>query len=512
MESRTEKSAKNLIFALTSQGITILMTFISRTVFVYTLGSVYLGINGLFSNILTFLNLAEMGVASAITFSLYEPLAKNDYKATASIMAFYKNVYRIIGTFVLLMGFIITPFIHYFITSEVEIKHIELYFILYVMNTGFSYFWAYKKTLIAADQRSYINTVYQFVFLITQNIVQIVALILTQNFVLYLLIQILATVGQNIALSARADRMYPYIKDKNIHQIENKTLAKIKQNIGAVFCHKIGSAVVNSTDNIIISKLVSLTSVGIYSNYALVMGALNQLMSQFFGAITASVGNLGTEKDGKTLKSVFDKVFFLNFWMYSFATICCACIFQSFIKIWIGEKMLLSIPVLSVVLFNFYINGMRKSVLTFKDALGLYWNDRYKPIFESIINLIVSIVLAQKFGLVGVFIGTVVSCVTTSLWVEPYVLFKYGFPNREMTLFKYLGKLFMYSLIMLMDLGICFTLIHLLDMNGIKGLIIKILITVVVSNSVLIVTFFKTSNFKWIVELGKKYLCKKVEF
>ena len=256
MSSRTENSARNLIVALAGQGISILLTFLSRTVFLHTLGSTYLGINGLFSNVLTFLNLAELGVGSAITFSLYEPLAENNKYRIASIMRLYKKIYCFIGMIVLALGFLLTPFIRFFITSDTEISYVEVYFALYVINTGISYFFSYKRTLIAADQKQYINTIYQYAAMIVQNIIQIILLFLTHNFVVFLMIQVAATLVQNVAISIKANKMYPYLKNKDIPEIEKSVFVTIKKNTKAMLLHKVGSAVVNSTDNILISKLI----------------------------------------------------------------------------------------------------------------------------------------------------------------------------------------------------------------------------------------------------------------
>ncbi len=501
MGSRVENSTRNLIYALLGQGLSVLLSFISRSVFVQTLDAPYLGINGLFSNVLTILNLAELGISSAITFSLYEPLLNNDKCTIASIMGLYKRIYRIVGIVVLSAGLFLSPFIQYFITSETEISYVEWYFILYVVNTGVSYFFSYKRTLIAANQTQYINTIYQYTALIVQNILQIILLYTTHNFTIFLLIQIGTTIGQNIAISHKADKLYPYLKTEKVSIPNIKIINSIKKNVGAMFLHKVGSAVVNSTDNILISKLVNITAAGIYSNYYLVIGALNQLIGQFFSAITASVGNLGAEKDKLTLKVAFERVLFLNFWMYAFSTICCACLFQPFIELWVGSQLLLEANILFVILINFYLNGMRKTVLTFREAMGLYWYDRYKPIFESIINLIASIVLALRFGFVGIFIGTTISCLTTSFWVEPYVLCKYGFKNTYLTIGLYFKQIATYSCLMVGDLLICLYITGKVKIGGITGFIIQSVIAILLSNLILIIFLGKTKYFKWYMDV-----------
>jgi hypothetical protein len=233
----------------------------------------------------------------------------------------------------------------------------------------------------------------------------------------------------------------------------------------------------------------------------MVLSALNIIISRFFASITASVGNLGAEKDLNLLKSTFNKVFFLNFWMYAFSTVCCVCLFQNFIGIWVGEGMLLDVSVLIVILINFYLNGMRKTVLTFKDALGLYWYDRFKPIVESVINLGVSILLAVKIGFIGIFIGTMISCITTSLWIEPYVLCKYGFKNEGLTICSYFMHFIKYTLLLLVDLIVCLCIVKYIHIGGIWGFAVRTVSVVVLSNIVLVAFLFKSDNFKWFKEL-----------
>ena len=258
--------------------------------------------------------------------------------------------------------------------------------------------------------------------------------------------------------------------------------------------HKIGGMVVNSTDNIILSKFVGIVSVGVYSNYYMIINGLELVTNQIFDAIVASVGNLGAKESKEKVKSVFDKVFFLNFWLFSFCAICLMCVFNNFIELWIGKEYLFELSVVVIIVIAFYLKGMRKTVLTFKDATGTFYQDRYKPIFESIINLIASIILAKKFGAAGVFLGTIISTLTTSIWVEPYVLYKYVFKEKS---FTYFYKLIMYTILGICVCALTYWTCLKITYTGILAIIIKLIICLIIPNVIYIILFRKTEEFKY---------------
>ena len=233
------------------------------------------------------------------------------------------------------------------------------------------------------------------------------------------------TLLENIMVSNRADKMYPYLKEKDVKKLDNRTKNKIVQNVFSVTLHNIGGTVVGSTDNLIISKYVGLIAVGMYSNYYLIIHAIEVIIVQIFTSITASIGNLAATESKEKLYDVYNKLFFLDAWIYSFATICLLILINDFISLWLGDKFLFNFATVVIIVINFYITGMRQTVLAYKDALGLYWQDKFKPIIEAIVNIVVSIILVKKLGVVGVFLGTIISMLTICFWWEAYVLYKY---------------------------------------------------------------------------------------
>lgn len=506
MESRrTRKSIINLITALCGQIFGVIISFIVRMVFVNFLSSEYLGVNGLFTNILTMLSLVELGVGSAMTYSLYKPIAEENVEKIKSLMDLYKKAYRIIGIIVLVIGIGFTPFYKYLISEVPDIPNLNFIYILFVVNTGISYFYSYKRSLIICNQNKYIATIYRYAFYFIYNIAQVIVLITTQNYILYLICQVIATILENIAISRKADKMYPYLKEKDIKPLPKKEFNTIKKNVGAMLFHKMGAIVVNSTDNIILSKFVSLKAVGLYSNYYMVINGIEIIIGQIFEAIIASVGNLGVSESKEKLKSVFNKVFFMNFWLFSLCSICLLVLFNDFIKIWVGQEYVFEFSIVLIIVIAFYLKGMRKAVLTFRDATGIFYHDRYKPIFEAVINLIVSIILAKKWGVAGVFIGTIISTLATSMWVEPYVLYKYAFKEK---VYKYFVKLIYYTIIGIAICSITYWLTTFITNVSIIGIIIKLLICLIIPNTIYFAIFRKTEELNYFISLIKNIFMK----
>lgn len=504
--SRTKSSLLNFITAMIGQGLGLIISFIARIFFIKILGSEYLGLNGLFTNILTVLSLAELGVGTAITYSLYKPLADNDIRTCKMLMQLYKKVYIVIGIVILLIGVFITPLLPVLIKDMPNISNINLIYILFVVNTSISYFYSYKRNLIIADQNRYIATIYRYSFYFILNVVQIIYLVLKHDYIGFLILQILTTLLENIFVSIHADKMYPYLKDKEKIPLEETTKNEIIKNTKAMMMHKIGGTVVSSTDNILLSSFVSIVSVGIYSNYYLIINALNTICNQVYNSLTASLGNMWVKESKEKNYSIFKKINFLTFWIYSFITVCLVCLFNPFIEIWVGNEYLFSMDIVIILVINFYLTGMRKSVLTFRDATGLFYKDRYKAVIEAIINLFSSIILAKYLGVFGVFLGTFISSLTTCVWIEPYVLYKYGF---EKSLWSYFKDYFKKTLLAATLVTFTYLICNIITGNIYLSFIIKLLICLIIPNVVLLLIYRKTEEYKYFYDkLISKFIKK----
>ena len=402
------------------------MNIVVRMVFVRVLSKEYLGLSGLFGNIISLLSLAELGVGTAIIYSLYEPLAHDDQIKINSLMKFYQKVYRIVGLVILTAGMIITPYLSLFIKEMPAIPEIRQIYVLFVINSSVSYFFSYKGSLITADQKDYIVKKIKLAITLLMYILQVLTLMVSKNYLLFLGIQIAATLAQNIFYTCAANRLYPFLNVKTARKLDPDSYHLIFKNTKALVFHKVGEVVKFSTDNLIISKFVGLIDVGVYSNYTLIQQALTNILSQIFASITASVGNLGVTEKREKKYEVFRKVFFLDGWIYGFCSIAFLCLAQDFIRIFFGDSFVLNNSILFLIVFNFYLVGMRKATLTFRDAFGLFWQNRYMPIAEAVINLFISLTLVKHYGIAGVLWGTALSTLLLPWWMEPYILFKHG--------------------------------------------------------------------------------------
>lgn len=501
-QSRTKYSIKNINYSFLSFFISLLLQFINRTVFIRLLTSTYLGLNGLFSNVLSFLAITELGVGSAINYALYRPIAEENTELVKSLMQLYRSLYRVIGFVILIVGGILTPFLSHLIQDmPQEISHIHIYYLLYLVNSGVSYFFTYKRSLIICSQKEFISTVIATLSKIVLCVLQILILVISHSYMAYLVVAIIVTIGENLLISVIAERMFPYLKSKSVLTLPEKVASDIKKNVFAMMFHKLGTVIVFSTDNIIISKFVGLVSVGLYSNYMLVINTLNIFISKIFTAITASVGNLVLSNDKGHVEKVLYRVLFLNFWIRGFCAISLVCLLQPFVSLWIGGQYLLSYATVIIITVNFYIGGMRTTVNIFKDASGMFWYDRYRPLIESILNLVLSIPLVVHYGVAGVLMGTIGSTILIPFWFEAYVLFKqyFGKGIRE-----YLIRQILYGIITFLTGVLCWFLCSCVSGDKMGSFILQFVICVVVPNVVFIVVFFRTKEFTYYWNLVRK--------
>ena len=512
-KSRTEYSVRNTTAAMISKIVAILMGFITRVVFTRCLSESYVGINGLFSDILNVLALSELGVGTAITYALYKPIAQGDIEKQKSLMKMYRQFYRIVAGIVLAGGLLVIPFMDILVKDKYQIDHLILIYLMYLAKSVISYLLIYKKTLIDAHQLSYLGEVYQMISIVIQDILQIIILVTTHNFILFLTIYIICTLGNNICVSRKANKLYPFLKEKEIKPLAAAERKGIFKNIRAMLMHKIGDVVINNTDNLMLSSIVGLISVGCYSNYYLVIGSIHQLLNQIFRGITASVGNLGVTEDSKRVRRIFESSFFVGQWLYGFAAICLFELLNPFVEISFGKQYLFPLGVVLVLCLNFYITGMRQATLVFRDSLGLFWFDRYKSVAGALLNLVISIVLARQYGTIGVFLGTLLSALLTSFWVEPWILYRHslGVPVR-----LYFYRYFAYTVIT----GAAGYLTHLLC-RRISGTVwtvlgVRFLICLAVPNIIFLICYVRTTEFRFLFQklwsvINKRKGGKKVE-
>jgi O-antigen/teichoic acid export membrane protein len=505
-KTRTEYSAKNATAAMISKVLAMVAGFVTRVVFTHTLSQDYVGVNGLFTDILNVLALSELGVGTAITYALYKPIAGKDVERQKSLMLMYRRFYRVVALVVLTLGLLVIPFMDVLIKNQPRVDHLILIYLLYLFNSVASYLLIYKRTLVDAHQLNYISVGYQTVFLLIQYALQIWILLYTGNFILFVSAMLLCTLLGNVFISMKAERLFPYLKDRKVQKLPADERNNIYRNVRAMMMHKIGAVIVNNTDNLLLSSLVGIVSTSMYSNYYLLIASVRQVLNQMFQGITASVGNLGVEESSARIKKIFEASFFVGQWMFGLGTICIFEVIDNFVQISFGEQYVFSGDITLVLCLNFYITGMRQATLVFRDSMGLFRYDRYKALVEAVINLVVSVFLGTLLGTIGIFLGTLISTLATSFWVEPYILYKYGLQTSSASYFLRYGG---YAAVTFLLWGVSDKVCGLITGSLWLECILRFLVSALIVNAAYLLIYHATPEFQLIVEKAGKILKKR---
>lgn len=495
-DSRLRNSGRNLFFGVGNQIVLLLLSFISRTIFIHILGAEYLGIHGLYTNILTVLSLAELGVGSAMVYSMYSPLAQRNEEKLAALMHYYRKLYRIIGATVAAGGLLLLPFIRYFVKTQEPVAHLALYYLLFLANAVLSYPLAYKASILEADQKRYLITLYSFIFMVLRFVLQTIILWVTHNFVFYLIVQILCTVLNNIYIARRADRMYPFLTQRAVLGKEEKK--EIFSNIKSMFVYKAGGVFLNHTDNILISVILGTIWVGYYSNYSMITQAIATFTGVIFASLYASVGNLNACADRAKAYRVFQNLNFLSFWIFGFCSLCFLMLLNPFVRLWLGEAYVLDFQTVLSLVLTFYVAGVLNPVIMYRETTGIFRKTKYIILFTAVLNLVLSIVLGYLWGLAGILLATALARLCTNFWYEPCVLYRDYFHRKPTQYFReQAGRL----LLLLVTGVIVSALCALLRPSGIGAFLGKCLICLLVPNAVFAVALRKTQEFQYFKEI-----------
>ena len=494
---------KNIKVSIINYVVINALKFLMRMVFVRTLAIEYLGVNGLFSNILAMLSLAELGIGPAIVYSLYKPLALNNIAQVKGIMKLFKQAYILIGCLIFALGIGLYPFLDYFIKDN-SVDNLQYFYLVFLLNTAVSYFWSYQRNLLIADQKQFLVNTYQMYVQIIVVVAQIAGLLIFKSFWEYIIIMLAGTVAENYLIARRSYKEYPYLVSNN-EKIDVDTKKQIIKNTSAMIIHKLAGMIVFSSSNIIISKFIGLAAVGMYSNYYMVLNVIKSLTGKIFEAITASVGNIMIlESEERKIES-FRLIQFANALQASVITVGLYTLFDSFIILWLGEKYLFDkLTVISIVVL-FYLTFMRNTVLMFRDACGLFWYDRFKAVAEAILNPVISVILAIKYGMIGVVLGGIITTLGLCFWIEPYILFKYGIQGS----FKqYLSDYVKFTGCTIMGIVFCSKLHSAFYDNSIMFFVLYMLITVIVTLLIWSVAFRNRKEMLYFKKASKSVFIK----
>lgn len=489
--NRTKNAKRNIAWGLFNKMITMMVPFIMRTIIIYTLGNLYLGLNSLFTSVLNALNLAELGVGSAMIFAMYKPVAENDKIKVSALLMLYKRAYFIIGCVVLGLGAALIPFLPNFINGSVPIG-INLYviYIIQLLTTSFGYFFmAYKSSLFIAYQRTDITSKVELASEIVMYLVQIIALLFLENYYVYILAALCRVIVYNVLLGILADKKYPDLKANGDVSKEDRKSIFIKT--GALMGHKVASVVINSIDNIFVSMYIGLEMVAIYNNYYYVLTAVSGLFLMLLNGLNSIIGNYLI----KECKEKILNLFYTTHYITSFCIcICCTCfmnLYQTFISLWVGEASLLGLSSVVLLVVCFYSIRIRTIGTLFEDAAGLWEKDVLKSYLMVIIDLIIDVYLLKNIGINGALVSTI-STMIFAFFYESVVLHKYCLKAKQR---KYLFDTLMYTVATALSCFLSFKICDIFSYNSLVTLAINLFVSIVVSSIVYIALTFRMSEF-----------------
>lgn len=492
--SRTEYSMLNIAAGVGGYALSVILSLVNRMVFTRCLPASYLGISGLFSNILSMLSLAELGVSGAIVYALYKPLAENDEEKIASLVRVFGTAYRAVGTFIGLAGICLLPVLHLLIGEQPQIREsIHVIYLIYLFDAAGSYFFTYRSTLLVAAQKNYLVTGVTYLFQCILAVVQAVLLYTTRNYLVYLVIQVSCNIGSYVCISHIAVRQYPYIVGKNIKPLASHEKKKIFRDMRDLMAYNISGVLVNSTDNLIITYFSGLVTTGLASNYTLLTNTLNSLLRQVFGGMTASVGNLNAVESEEKKFSLFQTTNLLNFWVFAWGTVGILFVSGDLVRLLFGEGYVLDFSIPAVLALNFYTVGMQNAMWTFKHTLGLFRYGRFVQMFTAAFNLVFSLALGRVWGLFGILFATFLARLLTNLWYDPYVIYRHAFGRNPL---EYLWKYLYYLAVLCLQILICWVLCSCVRIGIFADVLVKGVIVSAVSNAVFFLMFRKSPAFE----------------
>lgn len=508
--SRLKNSALNFASGFLGRVLTILLNFVVRTIFIYCLNEAYLSVNGLYSNILTVLSLAELGFGSAMVYRMYAPVAVKDYQKTAALLQFYKKIYIIIGVVIFLLGLCVIPFMDYIIKDKPDISGLTLYYILFLVNTSISYWLSsYKASVLYADQKEYIKTNVQSATTILQSVLQIVLLLLFRKYLLYLLIQLVGNIFLNLYVAHLVDKRYPEIQTYQGASLSAEERMQIRKDTEALVLSRFGHVALNGTDNIIISAVVGVLWVGRLSNYTLICDSVTSVLCQITAAITGSLGNFFATEDKHAGYALFKKVEFLNFWLYGFSFIALVTLLDPFVQIWAGGRFVLGLPISIAIAINFFVAGYMNTLWVFRSTLGLFKQGKFRPILVAILNIVLSIVLGRLWGVFGVLFATFLSRAAISLWYDPLILHRYGF---EVSCKPFFARYFRRVLLLIAVLIAMLTIRHVVlsSATTVLRFAVMTMVTAIVPNAIFWLAYRRCEEYAYFRSIVKDHVIAPV--
>ena len=484
---RTKNATRNIIFGIALKSYQIIVPFLMRTAMIYLMGVQYLGLNSLFTSILQVLNLAELGVGSAMVYSMYAPIAKDDNETICALMKLYRTYYRVIGLIIAIIGCVLTPFVPKLISGDIP-EGLNLY-ILYLLNLGatvLSYWlFAYKNSILQAYQRTDVVSKVTLITNTIQYILQLLILWIFKNYYLYIIVMLVTQAITNVLTAVAANILYPQFNPRGMIPSEEKKA--INRRIKDLFTSKIGSIIYDAADTIVISSFLGLTTLAVYQNYFYIMNAITGFITVAFSACTAGIGNSIVMETKEKNYSDLSKFTFIICWGAGFCAVCLLCLYQPFMELWVGKNLMLSFSAVVCFVVYFFVRQLNSLLNTYKDASGMWHEDRFRPLVAALTNLALNLILVQFIGVYGILISTVLAILCVGMPWLLHNLFTVIFEKKH--LFDYLKKLLYYCVIVFIScVGTCFVCSKV-NSGLIATLVIRGVICVVLPNLIYLMVY-----------------------
>ena len=505
---RVKSATRNIMFGYIGQCATMLLSFILRKIFVLYLSETLLGVNSLYTNVLSILNMAELGIGTALNFSLYGPVARGEKEKIKSYMQMYRKAYHTIAIVVAVLGLLLTPFLKYLVKNPegVTTRDLTLFYFIFLFNTVSSYFVAYKYSLINAEQKNYIQTNIITITKIFTVVFQIVVLVITKNFYLFLITDAVIQLIQKVFVSRFLDNMYPYLREKNVEKLDKAESDEIWSKTKALVFHKVGDVARLQTDAIIISSLIEVGMTGVVDNYNMVISSISNFVNIIFNSVISSLGNLIATESKEKQFSMFKVYRFFASWVYGFSCVGFMVLLTPLVRLWLGDSWILAPAAVYCILTDYYFKGDRIVLSNYKTAAGVFEQDKYLALIQGAVNLVLSIWLVQTpLGLTGVYVGTIVSGLIANI-TKPIIIYKACFDRNAA---EYFVDTFKYLLSLVAVLALCIFISGKVLVNlNILSFIVMALIITVIFNGVYFILYGRTEEFKYLWKMVRGKLFK----
>lgn len=441
MASRTDKVIKNASVGFVLQLLSSLAQFVARTALIFGLGEYYLGLNIVFTSLVGVLSLTELGLGNAIIFSLYKPLADHDETKTQAYVSLFKQIYRFIGLSVIILAIIVVPFLPEIVNTPIN-GEIYIVYALFVLNTSFGYFFFnYRTALFQADQRRYLLSYADFLYIVLSVAGQCVAFLCFHDYIAGLVIAVVAQLIRSGFIIVVSKTHYAHFNFSGKGELSRQDKRSLIKNVYAMTIGKASGIAVNYIPPLVISSFIGLTASGLYGNYQLISGFAASLVSQVFAAATASVGNFHVDSALEDKRFVYKEMNLIAYWIYGVVGVCCLVGMSPFISAWVGDGYVLDAPCVWGFVFNLMTAGLLQPTVVFKDGCGVFYAGRYRPLFSCAATIILAFLLVHPFGIAGVVWSSGLSRLLTAFWYDPQLVCKHVLKESSI---PYILKLLLY--------------------------------------------------------------------